>query len=259
MSGITFGIPRKFPLSRAAIVAVASAAWVMLFSAHRLHENAVSVAWLTWAWALMTAAMMLPSTLPMVAAFSRVAGQLDRRGIGRSTATFVVGYVTLWIGFSVLCATAQATLASLALLDDAMRFSPPVLSGALLICGGLFQLSEFKHVCLRTCRSPLGFILDHYRPGPQAAFELGVRHGAFCIGCCWLLMLLVWVGGMMNVLWMIVLSGLVIAEKVLPRGALIAKVSGVFLAGFGSLLIVTGWESSVFYLDLVASICRHAV
>src|SRR4051794_36254974 len=140
MSEAASGLPSRLLMSRTAIVVVALGAWVMLLAAHGHHEDSASIPWLTWAWVLMTAGMMLPSTLPMVGAFGRVAEKLDPHGVSRSTVAFVVEYLILWIGFSAACASAQATLAGFALLDDGMGFSPPVLSGALLVGGGLFQL-----------------------------------------------------------------------------------------------------------------------
>jgi predicted metal-binding membrane protein len=185
-------------------------------------------------WTEMMVAMMIPSAAPMILMFAGV--NRKRREQERPftpTAVFVLGYLAVWTGFSALAALAQWTLHGLALLSPMMVSTSPVLGGALLLAAGVFQWTPLKNACLNHCRSPLGFLLTDWREGTSGAFLMGLKHGAFCAGCCWFLMALLFVAGVMNIWWVAVISVLVLMEKVAPRGLWLGRLAGVFLAGWG--------------------------
>ena len=185
-------------------------------------------------WAVMMVAMMLPSASPMVLIYAALARQQagGARPLG-STALFVGGYLLVWATFSLAATLAQWGLESAALLSPMMTSASPQLGGAVLVAAGVYQLSPLKQVCLRHCRSPLQFLLQHWRLGPAGGFGMGVRHGAWCVGCCWVLMALLFVGGVMNPLWIAAIAVFVLAEKAAPFGAALGKVSGIALAAAG--------------------------
>lgn len=188
-------------------------------------------------WSVMMVAMMTPSTMPMAITFSN----LERRRSGAvpwaATAAFLAGYLVVWTAFSVGAALVQWGLRSAALMEPGMRTASPWLGGALLLGAGVFQFSSAKDACLRHCRTPIGFLLSEWRDGPGGAVRMGVRHGAYCVGCCWLLMALMLVAGVMNLAWCAALAVLVLAEKALPGGRKLARVAGVALAVWGVVLI----------------------
>ena len=156
-------------------------------------------------WAVMMVAMMLPSASPMVLLYARVVRQAESQGSARnasaSVAAFASGYLTLWILFSALAVIAQFGLERTAALSAMMSSRSVLLSGMLLVAAGLYQLTPLKGACLRHCRGPAAFIAAHWRPGVAGAWRMGLSHGAYCVGCCAALMLLLFVGGVMNLLW----------------------------------------------------------
>jgi predicted metal-binding membrane protein len=149
-----------------------------------------------------------------------------------------MGYVLVWSGFAAAAAVSQWGLNMAALLSPMMVSVNPFLGGGLLIAAGLFQWSPIKYVCLNHCRTPLGFIMTEWREGPKGALTMGLRHGVFCLGCCWVLMSLLFVLGVMNLLWIAVLAGFVLIEKVAPAGRWISRISGLFLLAWGALLML---------------------
>ncbi|NOS70492.1 MAG: DUF2182 domain-containing protein [Verrucomicrobia bacterium] len=190
-------------------------------------------------WAEMMVAMMIPSAAPMILTFAMV--QRKRREQERPfvpTGMFLLGYLIVWTGFSAVAAFAQWILHARALLSPMMVSTSPVLGGVLLIVAGLFQWTPFKNACLTHCRSPLSFLMTDWREGRWGALVMGLKHGAFCTGCCWFLMALLFVAGVMNVWWIAILTVFVLLEKVVPRGLFVGKVAGVFLAGWGLWLMV---------------------
>jgi predicted metal-binding membrane protein len=189
-------------------------------------------------WSVMMAAMMTPSTAPMAVAFSNLE---RRRGGGApwaATAAFLAGYLVVWTAFSVAATLIQWGLRSAALMAPGMRTASPWLGGALLLGAGVFQFSSAKDACLRHCRTPVGFLLSEWREGRSGAALMGMRHGAYCVGCCWLLMALMLVVGVMNLAWCAALAVLVLAEKALPGGRRLARAAGVGLAAWGAVLVV---------------------
>ncbi|HEV8544321.1 MAG TPA: DUF2182 domain-containing protein [Verrucomicrobiae bacterium] len=190
-------------------------------------------------WAEMMVAMMLPSAAPMILTFATV--NRKRREQDRPfvpTAIFLLGYIFIWTVFSAIATFAQWTLHGQALLSPMMVSNSRWLGGTLLLAAGLFQWIPLKHSCLAHCRSPLNFLLAEWREGKLGALWMGLKHGAYCTGCCWFLMALLFVAGVMNLWWIAVISVLVLLEKVAPRGLLIGKAAGLALALWGVCLMV---------------------
>jgi predicted metal-binding membrane protein len=190
-------------------------------------------------WAVMMVAMMLPSAAPVM---MLVLGVYRRRGDAQArtaAAAFVGGYALVWSGFSLLASAGQLALHRAALLAPDMRLRSAVLSGVLLVCAGIYQLLPLKQACLTHCQSPLGFLSQHWREGTTGGLMLGVHHGAFCVGCCWLLMTLLFVLGVMNLAWVAALAAFVLIEKLTRGGAWFGRAAGVAIAGWGVYLLVT--------------------
>jgi predicted metal-binding membrane protein len=186
-------------------------------------------------WAVMMAAMMLPTAMPMVSVF---AGLNRTRGEAGRTAAFVAGYLALWTAFGAAATAAQWMLQTRGLLSPMIVSMSPVLSAALLAIAGAFQFTPLKQACLRACRSPLGFLLTDWRAGLWGAARMGVRHGLYCLGCCWALMALLFVGGAMNLLWIAALTLLVAIEKFAPKGDILAKALGALMIGAGAARLI---------------------
>jgi len=190
-------------------------------------------------WAVMMTAMMVPTAAPMILLFATV----NRRSREQQrpyvpTAVFLSGYVLVWSGFAAAATVANWALHVNSLLSSMMGESTSAyLGGALLIVAGLFQWSRLKYVCLTHCRSPLSFLMTAWREGSRGALNMGLRHGTYCVGCCWVLMGLLFVLGVMNLLWIAALAGFVLLEKVVPAGQRLSRVTGVLLVGWGALMI----------------------
>jgi predicted metal-binding membrane protein len=190
------------------------------------------------AWAVMMAAMMLPSAAPMVLLYRTVArGQAARGNPLVPTWIFVLGYLVLWAAFGVLVYLAGRAV-------DAALAGSMVLAGwapygvaAVLLVAGLYQFTPLKRVCLRQCQSPLGFLLEHWKPGPGGAFRMGLEHGLYCCGCCWGLMAVLVVAGAMGLAWVALIALVVAAEKLLPRGQWATRIAGGLLLGLGTLVL----------------------
>ena len=181
-------------------------------------------------WLLMMVAMMLPSAAPMILFYARFARRSGMRGAGAATALFVSTYVGVWGLFSLAAAALQAALvAAGAVSAMALRFGDLRVAGALLLLAGLYQLSPLKRACLAGCRSPLDFLMRLWRPGTSGALRLGAIHGLYCLGCCWPLMLLLFVGGVMNLGWVALLALVVAAEKLAPAWLRLDMVLAIML------------------------------
>lgn len=181
-------------------------------------------------WAAMMVAMMLPSAAPTVLLYAQVHRHSKGPESPPPTSAFLAGYLACWIAVALVAGALQLALGR-------MELGNPVAAAGLLIAAGLYQLSPLKDACLSRCRSPARFISRHYRPGASGAFRLGLLHGVYCVGCCWLLMALLFVGGVMNIAWVAALTLLVAAEKLLPGGPWIARIAGVTLIGWGAFLL----------------------
>jgi predicted metal-binding membrane protein len=192
-------------------------------------------------WSVMMVGMMLPTALPMTLVYAAVARKALRQGTPvASTGVFVAGYVAMWSLFSAAAALVQWGLELASLLSPMMVSRSPLLGAALLGAAGVYQLSPWKDRCLEQCRAPAQFISTYWRPGAAGAFRMGLRHGAFCLGCCWALMGLLFVGGVMNLLWIAVITAFVLAEKLLPGGALGGRVAGAGMLGSAGWLMWPG-------------------
>lgn len=191
----------------------------------------VDVGLATVMWAVMMTAMMLPTAAPMVLVFTTV--NRKRREAGGasyvSTGLFVLGYLAVWDAFSVAAAFCQWGFHSAALLSDRALTVTPFVGSALLVAAGLYQLTPLKYACLARCQTPVGFLLAEWRDGRLGAAVMGLRHGLFCLGCCWVLMSLLFVGGVMNLVWVAAVSAFVLVEKVVPAGRVVSWASGVAL------------------------------
>jgi len=186
-------------------------------------------------WTVMMVGMMVPSVAPMVLAFATINRKRGAQGGPYvPTAVFLSGYLLAWTGFSAVAALAQWALFRASLLNPHTQTIGPWLAGLLLLGTGAFQLSPAKGACLTHCRSPVGFIVTEWRDGWRGALRMGLRHATFCIGCCWLLMALLFVAGVMNLLWVAAIAVYVLAEKVLPWGHAVARTGAAlcFVAGF---------------------------
>ncbi len=185
-------------------------------------------------WMVMMAAMMLPSTAPVVSAVARIAHTRRARS-EPATAPWVfgLGYLLVWLAVGLLYAAAELALRMAMMESPALAGAGPVAGGAVLVVAGLYQLSPLKDLCLRHCRSPLGFILTHWRDGPAGAVVLGARHGLYCLGCCWALMATLFATAPLGLVWPLALSLLVFVEKDLPFGRRVATVAGLALIALG--------------------------
>ena len=189
-------------------------------------------------WAAMMVGMMVPSATPMVVAYT----DWTRRGPDGGSrlgpiGAFLFGYVLVWLGFSLLAAILQITLERVGLLTAMGAASRPALGGAVLVAAGLFQTTPWKESCLRRCRTPLGFLIAEWRDGARGGLVMGVRHGAYCLGCCWALMAVLFVVGTMHLVWMAVIAAFVLAEKIAPRVLRVRFAAAVALVGWGVLTL----------------------
>ena len=193
---------------------------------HHHTRSGIDFFLLFWMWAVMMVAMMLPAVTPTVL----LVAALNRRNRLHSSpfpaaVCFLIGYVVTWTLFSLLAALGEIILHNRALLNTEMGAATPLVGSGFLLIAGLFQWSPWKNACLKHCRSPLGFLMTQWRPGALGSFRMGVLHGVYCTGCCWALMLLMFVSGVMNVWWFLALTGFVLVEKLWPRGVLIEELA----------------------------------
>jgi predicted metal-binding membrane protein len=205
-------------------------------------------------WLVMMVAMMTPSVSPTLLMYTSIlrsrapqpnrtlnagprAESGFRRGVGAAQRPFVLagaflfGYLLVWSGFSIAAAVAQSGL------HDTVS-SAALAGGAVLVAAGVFQFTPLKHACLSRCRSPQGFFITEWREGARGALSMGLKHGAYCLGCCWLLMSLLFVTGAMNIFWMAVLAIYVLVEKVVPAGIWLSRAAGLVLVGAGVWMVV---------------------
>lgn len=190
-------------------------------------------------WALMMVAMMLPSAAPMILLYARVAARAGDGARAASTPVFLLTYFGIWTLFAAAAALVQAALIASGLIDAmGLAAGGGRTAGALLLLAGLYQLSPLKRACLDQCRSPLAFIMRLSRPGVAGAVRLGLAHGLYCLGCCWALMLLLFVGGAMSLAWIAGLSLIVLAEKYAPPRLRLRPVLAAVLIAAGAVLLL---------------------
>jgi predicted metal-binding membrane protein len=263
---VSAAVRRDRLLVVAAIVAISALAWAytLWLAAHMMEMSppgpgaetmggmgAAEPAFRSWSvpdfafmfsmWAVMMVGMMAPSVTPMVLLYATAGRSAAARGHPlAATGWFLTGYFLAWIGFSLTTTGAQWLLTRFALLTPIMQSASGTFGGFVLIAAGLYQWSPVKDICIRQCQSPLGFLMSRggFRPEPLGALWLGAEHGLYCVGCCWMLMALLFVGGVMNVLWIAGLAVLVLLEKVVPTGRLVPRLAGAALVSAGLLLLI---------------------
>ena len=193
-------------------------------------------------WAVMMVAMMVPSAASMVLIFATIyRKRREQGGAFVPTGVFLAGYLVVWSAFSLAAVLSQYGLQQAALLSPMMETTAPWLGAALLAAAGAFQFMPLKQACLTKCRTPMGFIMTEWREGSRGAFVMGLRHGAYCTGCCWALMALLFVGGVMNLLWVAFLAVFVLVEKMLPAGGLLGKAGGIIMIAWSAWMVGQSW------------------
>ena len=199
--------------------------------------SAASLLAIWFMWAVMMGAMMLPSALPMILTFTDLGVRSGERARGRS---FVAAYLLVWFAFSAAATSLQWVFQAMGWVNPMIVSTSAALTGLLLVIAGMYQFSPLKKVCLSHCRTPFGFLLGEWRAGVGGGFVMGLRHGLLCVGCCWALMLLLFVGGVMNLAWIAALSVAVAIEKLAPRGERLGAALGLGLiaAGLVKLLLL---------------------
>lgn len=257
-------VGETLPLSRrnqaavlGALAAVSVLAWIyLLYDAARIRGMAmgdpgmvmamkpwtmIDLVFLFVMWAVMMVAMMLPSAAAAILTYGAIVRRISpQQPAARSIAMFVLGYLLTWTAFSLAATVLQWGLDHLALLSPMMVVSSPFLGGALLIAAGLYQFSEVKDVCLKHCQTPLIYLAQNWRQGAIGALRLGLSHGLYCVGCCWAVMGLLFVGGVMNLLWIAAIAIFVLLEKLAPFGGRIGRAfSGTVAIAAGLAMIVT--------------------
>jgi predicted metal-binding membrane protein len=238
----------------AGLIAVSTISWIYILGGAGMEMAAIpggdpmairpqwtlgySLLMLTMWWVMMVA-MMLPSAAPMVLLFAAIIRkERSRGGVHVPTGTFAAGYLAAWSGFSLGAVVLQWALEGLGLLSPMMATTSAALGSILLIAAGIYQLTPLKDACLRHCRSPVEFISRHWRPGAAGAFAMGFTHGVFCLGCCWVLMVLLFYGGVMNPWWIAGLAIYVLIEKLAPAGLRIGRFAGALLILWGMSLFM---------------------
>ena len=185
-------------------------------------------------WSVMMVAMMLPSAAPMILVFSAV--NKKRLGDGREfvpTYIFVIGYILIWIAFSLFAASLQWLLHSLLILSPELKIISPMASSTILILAGVYQFTPIKNKCLKNCQNTFGFVTEYWREGKKGAFIMGLRHGLYCLGCCWVLMSLLFVAGVMNLLWVALIAVFILIEKIVKVGNWLSSTLGTLLITWG--------------------------
>jgi predicted metal-binding membrane protein len=192
-------------------------------------------------WFVMMCGMMLPSAAPAILIYAAVVRNSEQSSDASARAyLFAAGYLCAWAVFSVAATAVQTLLTTLAWVSPMMEVTRPLLGGALLAAAGVYQLTPLKQSCLAACRSPAQFVAEHWRPGRVGAWRMGVAHGRYCVGCCWVLMLLLFVGGVMSLLCIAAISVFVLAEKVAPLPAQSGRLSGAALILAGAWMAGAG-------------------
>jgi len=236
---VTFAVARGIVVSAAAAATIA--AWALMGSSTLLtpHRHAVAAPAFAAAasmWLLMVVAMMTPTVLPWILAYATLVTPVKGARPWRATGAFTAGYLIVWLAYSVVAALLQVTLARAGLLlDDRLATA---LGGVVLVVAGAFQFMPLKGACLAHCRSPLSYFIAHWKDGPIGGLRLGLAHGAYCLGCCWLVMLTALAMGVMNLAWMALLTLILVVEQVAPGGLWVGRMCGAGLAAWGVSLLV---------------------
>jgi predicted metal-binding membrane protein len=235
------GVARIRAFLLAALVGLAALAW--LLTAHRMAgmdagpgTDPGTLGFYTLSWVVMMAAMMFPSIVPMVLVFSFVQRRRQARGaLARSVSTnmFVAGYLLAWTVFGIAAYAAFTSVRSLSIGALSWAHGGRYVAGAVLLAAAGYQLTPAKNACLRRCRGPLDFVLEHWREGRLGALRMGAIHGAWCVGCCWMLMAALFALGVMSITWMVFIAALIGAEKLLPSPAMTNRLIAIGLTALG--------------------------
>jgi len=205
-----------------------ASAWMMT-----VHWDAAHLLLLWAMWAVMMIAMMLPTASPLVLLYGAAARRSAPDAASQQTYALAAGYLFAWTAFSLAATILQRVLTSLLLVSPMMEAANHRVSAVLLLIAGVYQWTPLKHACLRTCQSPLGFLMARWRGGTSGAFRMGIDHGIYCVGCCWALMLLLFAGGVMNIAVIIGLTVWVGFEKLAPYGRIAAQATGAIMIAGG--------------------------
>jgi predicted metal-binding membrane protein len=246
-------LPRRDRILIAGCIAVVAAlAWWYLFHLERsmsapampMVDMALHTQWsardllFTFAmWSVMMVGMMSPPAAPMLVMFAAMHPRGQKRLVHRDVLLFGSGYIIIWFGFSALAALSQWSFHSAGVLSPAMALVSPKHAAALLVAAGVYQLTPLKQACLSHCQSPLGFMMSRWRAGPWGALRMGTRHGQYCLGCCWAVMCVLFAVGVMNLAWVALLSAFILAEKIAPFGAVVARAGGALMLAAGLLFL----------------------
>ena len=240
---------RAVVLATLAVVTLLAGTYLVLGAGVRMNAAPTAMAAASWTppyagmmfvmWALMMVAMMLPGAAPMILLFAAISRR-GHPGVAalRRTAAFGFAYVCVWVAFAAAATGLQWGLTRMMLLSPAMTMESPVISGALFVAAGIYQLLPIKQACLRHCRAPTEFLASHWRAGAAGALRMGLRHGLLCLGCCWMLMGLLFVGGIMNLVWIATLALIVFIEKAIPQGDLAGRALAVGLLAWGTTVLI---------------------
>lgn len=247
---------REQVITLAGLACVVALAWLYLLRLSRQMSDMAAMgmaqmaAWTvsdvvmtTAMWAIMMVAMMLPTAAPMILMFATINRKRRVEDEARyvDTGLFTLGYLLLWCAFSVGAALAQWAFHGATLLSEDATKATPWLGSGLLVAAGIYQWSPLKYACLARCRSPLGFLLGEWRAGGAGALIMGLRYGLFCLGCCWVLMALLFIGGVMNLTWVAAITVFVVAEKLVPAGRAVSWATGAVLCGWGLIALRHAW------------------
>ena len=245
MVGLASGpaLARERRLLLASLALVIALAWVYLGQgaaamddlAAMPHMGGVRAFALTFAmWAVMMTGMMLPSAAPAILLYATLVRKNAERGNALpATWIFASGYVAAWVAFSAAAAAGQSLLEQAMLLTSTMSLASKGMTAAVLLAAGSYQLLPLKDVCLRNCRNPLELFTVRWQPGARGAFRMGLEHGLYCVGCCWMLMLLLFAAGVMNLLWVALIAAFIFVEKLLPGARYTSTIAGLALLGAG--------------------------
>ncbi len=229
-------LPRDRTIIASCIIATSALAWLYLIQLSREMSMATDYLFTFGMWSAMMVGMMTPTAMPALLLFDGTQKNADARQRHTKVLLFGLGYIIVWIGFSAVAALAQWALHERAILSMSMATTSSRLAGLILLLAGAYQLTPAKSACLRQCQSPLGFLMTHYREGNRGALRMGVEHGRYCLGCCWALMLVLFVVGVMNLAWVAALTAFILLEKFGHTGSLLARAGGaaMIIAGIVS-------------------------
>jgi predicted metal-binding membrane protein len=245
-SAIDYPLPRERNLIIAVLLVLAATAWTLIvWQSSAMNDEAMMSPTMGLAapvflavWITMMVAMMFPTAMPMILTFARVqAGKTARGQAAVPVGIFVAAYLLVWIifgaaAFAVASAGEELANRSMLLMDSAAR-----IGGIVLIAAGIYQVSPLKRICLSKCRSPMSWLLNSWRDGPGGALRMGVEHGTYCLGCCWLLFVILFPLGMMNIAAMALITALIFAEKSLPISGIAVKLASLGLIAYGALVL----------------------